>query len=168
MTLLNNCDWKQESFCMNTHPDFEEFLKLLSENHIEYMIIGGYAVAYHGFPRFTKDLDIFYLNSPENIRRIRDILIQFGYSPDSITDDIFAEDNIVRFGHPPARIDLLNKIDGLTFPEAQTHCNHGQYGKAKVIFIGRNDLIKNKKASGRAKDLLDVETLELGEMDDYS
>jgi hypothetical protein len=93
---------------MNTQPDFKEFLRLLEENSVEYVIVGGYAVAFHGYPRFTKDLDIFYNDTESNIKKIRQSLIEFGFQPESIPEEIFSPNAILNFGIEPVRIDLLN------------------------------------------------------------
>ena len=145
---------------MNTHPDFEELLQLLEEHHVDYMIVGGYAVAYHGHPRFTKDMDIFYDSSDENIRRLRDVLLAFGFSEeDLLSADFSTKENIITFGMEPTRIDLLNDIDGTSFADAKLKIERGHYGKIEVSFIGFDDLIQNKKATQRAKDKGDVEEI---------
>ena len=110
---------------MNTQPDFEEFLRLLEENNVEYVIVGGYAVAFHGYPRFTKDIDIFYNNAESNIRKIRKSLIEFGFTPDEIPMQIFSPEAILNFGVEPVRIDLINKIGGVSFSEAIEHSVRG-------------------------------------------
>jgi hypothetical protein len=144
-----------------THPDFEELLQLLEENHVEYMIIGGYAVAYHGHPRFTKDLDIFYASSLENINRLRRTLLAFGFTPDDVPAELFAEQgSLVTFGIPPTRIDLLNEIDGVTFDQAKDGRIRRMYGDVEVCVIGRADLLNNKRSTPRTKDKADVEELE--------
>ena len=146
---------------MNTQPDFEELLKLLEQNNVRYMIIGGYAVAFHGFPRFTKDIDVFFFNSEQNIAKVRKVLLDFGFTPDNIPEEMLTETgNIIQFGVAPVRVDLINEIDGVTYEEAEQHMMRGKYGDVEVNFIGKEDLLKNKKASGRPQDELDVKTLE--------
>jgi len=146
---------------MTTHPDFEELLRLLEENDVRYMIVGGYAVAFHGYPRFTKDMDVFFHDSGENISRLRRALLDFGFCESDLSEDIFAEKgNIVQFGAPPVRVDLLNEIDGLAFDEAEKGAVRGSYGNTEVTFIGKRELVRNKKASGRSQDLVDAEKLE--------
>lgn len=146
---------------MNTQPDFEELLKSLEENNAEYMIVGGYALAFHGYPRFTKDIDIFFKNTEKNIKKLRESLLGFGFTEQDLPEEIFVEKgNILQFGIVPVRIDLINEIDGVTFEEAEKNINRGRYGKVKVNFISRIDLIRNKKASGRPQDKLDAEILE--------
>lgn len=145
---------------MNIQPDFEEFLKLLEKNNVRYMIIGGYAVAFHGYPRFTKDIDIFFLNSEENIEKIIKTLIEFGFKKNDFKQEMFkVKGNIIQFGIEPVRIDLLNEIDGVKFIDAEKNCIIGKYGKVKAKFIGKIELIKNKKSTKRLKDKADVEEL---------
>jgi predicted nucleotidyltransferase len=146
---------------MNIQPDFEEFLRLLEDHGVDYMIIGGYAVAFHGFPRFTKDIDIFYEPSPANIEKLCRALVQFGFAEKDVTSELFAQKGqIITFGVPPVRIDLVNDVDGLTFQEARPNAVRGNYGRVPVTFIGLEDLLRNKRATPRSKDKADVEELE--------
>ncbi len=145
---------------MNIHPDFEELLRLLEENAVEYMIVGGYAVAFHGYPRFTKDIDLFFRISDENIRRIRRALVMFGFQEEELPPDVFvASGNVISFGAEPSRVDLLNSIDGIDFDEAFQHVIRGRYGNVEVPFIGFSDLVRNKNATPRIKDKGDIEEL---------
>ena len=145
---------------MNTHPDFEELLRLLEEQAVDYMIVGGYAVAWHGYPRFTKDLDIFFLASSDNVFRLRRALTTFGFAEEDLPTDAFlTPGNLLTFGVAPSRVDLINQIDGVDFNEAQPNVVRGQYGKTTANFIGFNDLIKNKLATPRSKDKADIEEL---------
>jgi len=151
----------QENFFMNTQPVFEELLKLLEENNVEYMVVGGYAVAFYGYPRFTKDIDILYNLEKDNINKIKSSLIAFGFSEKDLPDELFTEKgNIIKFGIDPVRIDLLNEIDGVYFGEIAAGRVRGRYGKIEISFISKKDLIINKRASGRAQDLADIENLE--------
>jgi predicted nucleotidyltransferase len=146
---------------MNTQSDFEELLKLLEENNVAYMIVGGYAVAFHGYPRFTKDIDIFFQHTPNNIKKLKLALYTFGFDKKALPDHIFIEKgNIIKFGIEPVRIDLLNEIDGVLFENIESKTERGRYGEVTVTFIGKEDLIANKKASGRTQDLADLEKLE--------
>jgi hypothetical protein len=145
---------------MNIHPDFEELLRLLEEREIEYMIVGGYAVAYHGHPRFTKDIDLFFRLTEANVLRLRQALVAFGFREEDLPLDAFTTvGNVLTFGTVPARVDLLNQIDGVTYDEACPNVVRGKYGDVDVTFIGLTDLVKNKKATPRAKDKGDVEEL---------
>ncbi len=145
---------------MNTQPDFEEFLSLLRKHSVEYMLVGGYAVAFHGYPRFTKDLDIFYRNQAENAARLRAALVAFGFSQDDVSRlNLEKEGEITRFGVAPVMIDLINKIDGVTYEEAAPHVVDGIYGVTPAYFIGKDHLLKNKRSTPRMKDKADVEEL---------
>lgn len=146
---------------MNIHPDFEELLRLLEEHDIEYMIVGGYAVAYHGFPRFTKDIDLFFRLTSENAIRLRQALVVFGFREEELPIEAFTTTgNVLTFGMAPTRVDLINEIDGVTYDEARPNVVRGKYGAVEVTFIGLADLLKNKKATPRTKDKGDVEELE--------
>lgn len=145
---------------MNTHPDFEELLRLLEEHGVEYMIVGGYAVAYHGHPRFTKDIDVFFQRSEDNVGRLRQALLAFGFREEDLPCEAFTTvGNMLTFGVAPTRVDLINEIDGVTYEEARPHVVRGTYGGVEVAFIGFDDLIRNKNATPRAKDKGDVEEL---------
>ena len=146
---------------MEIRPHFSELLTLLEDNKVEYVIVGGYAMAYHGYPRFTKDIDIFYRNTPENIIKIRKALIEFGFNDNDLPKSIFSESgNIIQFGVVPLRVDIINEIDGINFDDVYKNSVRGKYGEIEVNFIGRIELIKNKMASGRDQDLLDAKKLE--------
>ena len=145
---------------MNIHEDFEEFLKFLNEEHVEYVIIGGYAVAFHGYVRVTKDLDVLFRNSRDNISRLRSALTAFGFRADSLEDVAFSEEGkIVRMGVAPVMIELLNAVSGLSFDEIWMNRETGQYGTVNAFFISLKDLLINKKASGRPQDIADFEEL---------
>jgi hypothetical protein len=148
---------------MNTHPDFEELFRLLEEHRVDYMIIGGYAVAFHGYPRFTKDIDIFFDAAPENVARLRRALVDFAFAEIDLPQDAFSRmGNILSFGVAPSRVDLLNQIDGVEFAAAKPNCVRGKYGKVEVTFIGRDDLIRNKRATSLAQDSVDAQNLQSG------
>ena len=144
---------------MNIQQDFEEFLRLLEKHECEYVIVGGYAVAFHGYPRFTKDLDIFYDDSFQNIEKVRAALIEFGFEKSAIPKTIFSPGAILNFGVEPVRIDLLNRIDGVNFMDASDHAVNGRYGDVNVKFIGLTELLRNKRATGRTQDAADLEKL---------
>jgi hypothetical protein len=145
---------------MNIHPDFEELLRLLEEHEVEYMIVGGYAVAYHGYPRFTKDIDIFFNLSQENACRIQRALIAFGFKENEVPIQAFTTlGNVLTFGIVPSRVDLINEIDAVSYEEARKRIVRGRYGRVEVSFIGFEDLVRNKKATPRTRDKGDVEEL---------
>ena len=146
---------------MRIQRDFEELLALLEANRVEYMIVGGYAVAFHGFVRFTKDIDIFYALTTANVKRLRTALAKFGFPEKDLPVELFTtKGNIITFGEAPVRVDLLNRIAGVTFARAKRHAVRGCYGKTEVTFVGRVDLIRNKRATGRPRDQLDAGELE--------
>ena len=144
---------------MNIHPDFKELLKLLEKNKVKCMIVGGYAVAFHGHPRFTKDMDIFYQHSNENVTSLKSALKEFGFSDTALGDELFEKGNIIKIGIEPVRVDLLNKIDGVEFNEAEKTQIKGKYGDIATNFIGLDCLKKNKNSTGRLQDKADIEKL---------
>src|SRR4030042_5000414 len=157
---LNYSDWKRLNFGMNIQPDFEELLRLLEENNVEYLIVGGYAVAFHGYPRFTKDIDIFFNASTDNIHNMRLALIAFGFTEQELPKDIFQnEGNIITCGVEPSRIDIMSDIDGVEFAASWKNRVRATYGDIEVNFIGRSDLIQNKRSTDRLQDKADAEEL---------
>lgn len=145
---------------METSKDFEEFLKLLNLSNVRYLVVGGYAFAIHARPRFTGDMDIFIDSEEHNAKTVLEVLERFGLGNAGITlEDLTKPDRVIQLGYPPLRIDLLTSISGVTFLSAWDNKVVGRYGKQTVYFIGKEDLIKNKKASGRKRDLLDLEDL---------
>ena len=140
--------------------DFKEFVILLKKHKVEYIIVGGYAVGYHGYPRYTGDLDIWLKLSSENAKKIILVVNEFGFASLNLKESDFTlEGNMIQLGYPPLRIDLLNQIDGVNFNECYLNKIEVEIDELKVNFISYNDLIKNKKSSGRHKDLDDLEHL---------
>ena len=141
-------------------PNFEDFLKLLNENKVRYLIVGGYAVGYHGFVRATGDLDIFVERSEDNASRILQSYLQFGFKEKDVNPGLFlTEGNIVRIGFPPVRIELMNSISGVEFKDCIEKAEFADMGSIEVPFIDFENLIRNKRASGRPKDLIDIDAL---------
>ena len=146
---------------MNIQPDFEELLRLLEKHDVDYMIVGGYAVAFHGYPRFTKDIDIYFSPDTKNVARVLNVLEAFGFPRDTLSAEMLLNpENIVTFGVTPVRIDLMGAIDGVPYETARENRVRGKYGSVEVFFIGRLDLIKNKRSTSRARDKGDAEELE--------
>ena len=146
---------------MRVEKDFKEFIELLNKNKVKYLVVGGFAFAYHAKPRFTKDIDFFVEVSRENSIRIIDTLSQFGFGKINLDKGDFLEpDQIIQFGNPPMRIDIITTISGLDFKTAWENRVEGRYGDFPCFFISKDDLIRNKKASGRRQDLADIELLE--------
>lgn len=130
--------------------DLSEFVRLLNSHGVEYVVVGGHAVAFHGHPRFTGDIDFFVRATPENAKRVLDVLVAFGFGSIPVTvDDLTNPDRVVQLGRPPNRIDLLTSISGVTFDEAWSSRVRGALGTDEVDFIGRETLLRNKAASGR-------------------
>lgn len=140
--------------------DFKDFLKLLNHHNVEYLLIGGYAVGYYGYPRATADMDVWIALSRENAKNVKQVLFDFGMVSDDVTEELFLSDNIVRMGLPPMRIEVLTKIDGVEFKECYKNKNIVQIDGLEIPLISLEDLKTNKKASGRYKDLNDLEHLE--------
>lgn len=139
--------------------DFQEFLKLLNAQKIKYLVIGGYAVGYHGYPRATKDLDVFVALDPKNAKKLVAALQEFGFDTPDLSPDLFLQDRIVRMGVPPLRIEVTTQISGVTFEECYKNRVVAVLDGVRVNLIGLAKLKKNKKASGRHKDLDDLEHL---------
>ncbi len=145
---------------MKLVQDYEAFIELLNKNKVKYLVIGGYAFAIHAFPRFTNDIDFLILTSNENVEKIILTLKEFGFNKLDISrEDLMKEGKVIQLGIPPYRIDILTSIDGVTFEAAWKNKVEGRYGNQVLYFIGKYDLIKNKKASGRKKDLDDLDYL---------
>lgn len=146
---------------MNIHRDFEDFLRLLNEQGVDYLVVGGYAVAFHGYVRATNDMDLFFRKTPANIEKIGRALVRFGLRTTKRERRRFsAPGNIVRMGVPPVRLEMINSISGLSFAEAWRHRTKGTYGQTPVYYLSRMDLLRNKRESGRPKDLADIDELE--------
>jgi len=141
--------------------DFKEFVELLIKNNVEYLVVGGYAVGIHGYPRYTGDLDIWLNPTPENARKILVCVNEFGFASFKLTEEDFTkENNVIQLGYPPLRIDLLTQIDGVTFEECIKNLKEVTIEGVKINFIGYNELLKNKQQSGRLADINDIERLE--------
>lgn len=140
--------------------DFREFLRSLKDQQVKYLVIGGYAVGYYGYPRATMDLDVWIEKSPENADRIVLALRSFGFEVPELSTELFLnDDNIVRMGIPPVRIEILTSISGVIFEECYQRKQTVIVDGAEIELISLQDLKRNKKASGRAKDLNDLENL---------
>jgi hypothetical protein len=145
---------------MKVSKDFEEFFESLNKNEVNYLVVGGYAYAIHAEPRFTKDLDIFIQREEKNASALLNALNEFGMELEGLEkSDFLIPDQVVQLGYPPFRIDLLTSISGVEFEIAWKNKVTGRYGDEQVYFIGKEDLIKNKKSSGRKSDLDDLDRL---------
>jgi len=145
---------------MEAQQDFKELLALFNALHVKYIIVGGYALAFHGAPRMTGDIDIFIEPSKENAIKVLDALQKFGFGNIGLKiEDFVQKDNVIQLGHPPVRIDLLTSLTGVSWKKAYTVKKRGKYGEIPVCFISREMLLKNKRATGRKKDQADIEAL---------
>ena len=140
--------------------DFKEFLKLLNEAKVQYLLIGGYAVGYHGYPRATADMDIWVAIAPDNASKLVSVFRQFGMHDPKLTPGLFEErGKIIRMGVPPMRIEILTEIDGVAFADCYADRITTEIDGQSVDLISRKHLRINKLASGRHKDLDDLEHL---------
>ncbi|MGB8213617.1 MAG: hypothetical protein WCE68_08670 [Anaerolineales bacterium] len=141
--------------------DFKEFIQSLNDNAVRYLVVGGYAVALHGYPRYTKDIDIWVEMTAGNAARVIKALDQFGFgSLDLKAADFMVPDQIIQLGYPPRRIDILTTLPGVEFSACYSSHVTVSLGEVPVNFIDLENLKKNKKASGRHQDLADLENLE--------
>jgi predicted nucleotidyltransferase len=140
--------------------DFKDFLKLLNENDVHYLLIGGYAVGYYGYPRATHDMDIWIAVDPENAKRMVDVMTGFGFAEGAIAKEVFLQsEGVVRMGVPPLRLEILMSISGVAFKDCYERGLTDDIDGVPVRIIHLKDLLENKIASGRHKDLDDVSNL---------
>lgn len=146
---------------MTLSQDFEDFIRLLNAHQVDYMVVGGYALAFHGKPRHTGDLDIWIRISEENAAKMLKVMKDFGFASLKLKKEDFLQDNLVnQIGYPPLRIDIIGEIDGVKFDEAYE--NHQKIildDDYEINYIGLGDFLTNKQASGRKRDLLDVKDI---------
>jgi predicted nucleotidyltransferase len=146
---------------MALNKDYKEFIASLNDNKVQYLVVGGYAVAFHGHPRYTKDIDIWIEPTDENICLLLKAIDDFGFGSLGFKKEDFSKpDMIVQIGVPPNRIDLLNSIDGLDFKEAIANKKIITKDGVSINLVGLDDLRKSKKTSGRPQDLADLENLQ--------
>ena len=139
-------------------PDFSEFLRLLNSHNVRYLLVGGYAVGYYGYPRATADMDIWVEICPENVEKVIAALADFGFN--GVEPELFAKDKqVLRMGVPPLRIELLTGVSGVEFASCYAARLVANLGEVEVSLISLEDLKINKAASGRYKDLNDLEHL---------
>ncbi len=142
-------------------PDFLELCELLNANRVEYVIVGAHAVAFHGAPRFTGDLDLLINPVLENVRKLITTIAAFGFPASDLDPDyLVGNRKILQLGVPPVQIHVMFQVSGLDWQDAWNSRVAGLYGACPVNYVGRSALIRNKRASGRTKDFADVEALE--------
>lgn len=140
--------------------DFSDFIRLLNRHRVRYVVVGGYAVAYHGYARYTGDIDFFVENSPRNAQALQRVFRDFGFKNPPPAVSLFQEEKrIVRIGVPPMRVEVTNFIDGVNFEECHESRILARIGGIRVPFIDLQSLRKNKVAAGRPKDLEDLRHL---------
>lgn len=139
--------------------DFKEFAALLNERGVEYLVVGGYALAAHGHPRYTGDIDFWVSHEADNIQRLLNVLQSFGFGSLGLSAGDFDADTVIQLGQPPRRIDLLTRIDGVEFEACWKRRESVTLDGLQLHLIGLEDFKANKRASGRWKDLADLEAL---------
>lgn len=145
---------------MDINPDFKDLFKTLNDEKVRYLVVGAHAVGLHADPRYTKDLDVWVETSPDNSGRLWRALASFGAPLEGISEEDFRDQQLVyQIGMEPNRIDLMFGVTGVTFETAWQNRVRSTYGGVPVCFLGKSDLIRNKRATGREQDLLDVQRL---------
>jgi hypothetical protein len=141
-------------------PDFSEFLRLLNAHRVSYLIVGGYAVGFHGHPRATADIDIWIPMRADTAQQLVTVLQAFGFDVPQLSPDLFLRpDQVIRLGVPPLRIELLTTIAGVEFDACYARAVQTELGDVEVRIIALDDLKTNKRAAGRHQDLADLEHL---------
>jgi hypothetical protein len=149
---------------MELAPDFDEFIASLTARGVEFVVVGAYALAFHGAPRFTGDLDILVRPSLENATRVLEALEAFGFSVPDLTPEAIADRRrMLQMGVPPVQIHVMSAISGVEWNEVWSDRVEGILGRSRVSFLGRETFLRNKRAAGRPKDLADIDALEPGE-----
>lgn len=145
---------------MDLSPDFKEFVQLLNAHDVKYLVVGGYAVALHGYPRNTKDIDIWLWLNASNAEKLLQALDEFGFGSLGLTtEDFLVPDQIIQLGYPPARIDLITTLPGVEFADCYASRLEIQVENTTVNFIDLENLKRNKRASGRPQDIADLANL---------
>ena len=143
------------------NQDFQEFIQSLNDNQVRYLVVGGYAVALHGHPRYTKDIDVWIEIGPDNAQKMVKALDQFGFASLGLKeDDFLVPDQIIQLGYPPSRIDVISTLEGVDFETCYAARVEVVIDSTPVNFIDLENLKKNKKAAGRSQDLADLEHLQ--------
>ena len=146
---------------MELAPDFDEFTACLTAHGVEFLIVGAYALAFHGAPRFTGDLDVLIRPTAGNAARLIAALDDFGFSTELTAEAIADERRMLEMGVPPVQIHVMSAISGVTWDEAWADRVDGVFGRQTVSFLGHETFLRNKRASGRPKDLADIDALKV-------
>ena len=145
---------------MELEQDFREFIELLNAHKVDYLVVGGYAVTVHGYPRYTGDIDFWVRPVKENAEKMEKVIIAFGFgSLDISKEDFLREDYVIQLGYPPNRLDIMTSVSGLEFDKCWEKREIVESQGLKINFIGLQDLIVNKQKTGRDKDKLDLKNL---------
>ena len=145
---------------MEIQEDFKELLELLNAHKVEYLIVGAYALAFHGVPRATGDLDVWVHPTSTNAKHLMEVLTELGFGDVGLQQNDFERpEQVIQLGVPPVRIDLVTSLSGIRWQDAWPHRAADDYGGVPVGIIGRSEFIANKRATGRQKDLADIEAL---------
>jgi hypothetical protein len=145
---------------MEAQKDFKELLALFNAHDVDYVIVGAYALAFHGAPRYTGDLDVLVRPDRENGERVLNALNAFGFASLGLTEEDFSSPNkVVQLGYPPSRIDILTSLTGVSWDQVAAGRIKSVYGDVEVNYLGKNELVQNKRALGRMKDLADIEAI---------
>lgn len=145
---------------MEVQQDFRDLLALFNAHEVDYIIVGAYALAYHGAPRYTGDMDILVRPDSENAFRILSALDEFGFGSLGLrAEDFAAPDKVIQIGVAPVRVDIVTSLTGVSWEEAAKGRVAGTYGNLEVYYIGKKQFILNKRALGRKKDLADLEAI---------
>jgi hypothetical protein len=145
---------------MEVQQDFRDLLALFSNHKVDFIIVGAYALGFHGAPRYTGDLDVFVKPDAGNAENIMAALAEFGFGDVGLSASEFEkEGKVVQLGFPPVRVDILTSITGVSWHQAESGCVMGSFGDLKVNYIGRSEFAANKRALGRKKDMADLEAI---------
>lgn len=148
---------------MDLAPDFGEFIGSLIAHGVDFVVVGAYALAFHGAPRFTGDLDVLVRPETENASRLLTALDAFGFPVPDLTPDAIADHRrMLEMAVPPVQIRVMSSISGVDWDEAKSDSVEGPLGSHRVLFLGRESFVRNKRASGRPKDLADIDALQPG------
>ncbi len=144
---------------MKLHPDFSDFVEALNDNNVEYVVVGSFALAFHGSPRATGDIDFWIRPTTSNAKALIKALEVFGFGALDISEEDIVSGKIIQLGFPPVRIDIITIIDGLIPEEIWDTKEKGKLGPHDVFYLGKEAFIKNKRTMRRHKDLADLELL---------
>jgi len=144
---------------LKLHPDFSDFVEALNDNNVEYVVVGSFALAFHGSPRATGDIDFWIRPTTSNAKALIKALEVFGFGALDISEEDIVSGKIIQLGFPPVRIDIITIIDGLIPEELWDTKEKGKLGPHDVFYLGKEAFIKNKRTMRRHKDLADLELL---------